>query len=174
MTRQARVGRHVLGQQFAELADRGMQINGRRVLQLADLLADFFHNIRMAMADRDGDDAGEAVEIALALLVPQVLHVPFDDQQRIPVIGDQPRRQILLAQRDDLLLRRPGILFGLMVADRQLRASAASRWNVAFHGSCSPSWFAAASSLAIGKGAERNWSDTGAPSPRATAGRASS
>ena len=67
-----------------------MQINGRHMLQLADLLADFFDNIRMAVSDRNGDDAGEAIEILLAFFVPQVLHVPFDQQQRIAVIRDQP------------------------------------------------------------------------------------
>ena len=37
----------------------------------------------MAVADADRDDAREGVEIPLARLVVHILHVPFDDQQRI-------------------------------------------------------------------------------------------
>lgn len=92
----------------------------------------------MAVSDRDGDDSREAVEIPLALLVPQVLHVPFDYEQRIFVVRDQTRRQILLAQRDDFLFRRARILLGRMLADRQLRACAAGGWNVVFHGTLLP------------------------------------
>ena len=81
-----------------EERDRRMQINGRRVLELADLLFDLRHDLRMAMADRDADDAGEAVEVLLAALVPQVLHVAFDHEQRILVVGNEAGRQILTTQ----------------------------------------------------------------------------
>ena len=88
-----------------------MQIDGRDVLQPADLLADLFDDLRMTMADGDGDDAGEAVEVLLAGFVPEVLHLAFDDQQRVLVVGEQARREILLAQGEDFGLGRAGVGF---------------------------------------------------------------
>ena len=52
-----------------------MEIDRRRVLQLARLLADLLDDLRMAVADADRDDAGKGVEIPPAGLVPHVLHV---------------------------------------------------------------------------------------------------
>ena len=37
-----------------------MEIDRGDVLQFADLFANLFHDVGMAMPDRDGDDAGEA------------------------------------------------------------------------------------------------------------------
>ena len=51
--RQAAPGRHVLGQLLAELADGRVQVDRRRVLQRADLLADLLDDLRVAVADRD-------------------------------------------------------------------------------------------------------------------------
>lgn len=90
------------------------------MLQLADLLANFFNHIWMAVPDRHGDDAGEAIEIALARFVPKILHLAFDQEQRVAVIRDQPRRQVLLTQRDDFLLAWPRVGFRRMLANGQL------------------------------------------------------
>ena len=120
---QIRFRRHVLGQLLAELPDRRVQIDRRRVLQLADLLANFLDDLRMAMADGDRDDAGEGVEILLARLVPHVLHVAFDDQQRIAVVRDQAGRQILLPQGEDFLFAGAVVGRWLVIADRQLGTS---------------------------------------------------
>ena len=100
-----------------------MQINRRHMLQLADLLAHLFDNLRMAVPDRNRDDAGEAIEILLALFVPQILHVPFDHQQRIAVVRDQARRQILLPQGEDFLFAGAVVGRWLVIADRQLGKS---------------------------------------------------
>ncbi len=100
-----------------------MQIDRRHVLQLADLLADFLDDIWMAVADRDRDDAGEAIEILLARFVPHILHVPFDDQQRIAVVRDQARRQILLPQGEDFFFAGAVVGRWLVFADRQLGKS---------------------------------------------------
>ena len=108
----------------------GMQIDRRRVLQLADLLAHLLDDLRMAVADGDGDDAGEGVEILLARLVPQVLHVPFDDQQRIAVVRDQAGRQILLPQGEHFLAAGPVVGGWLVIADRQRGMSLSGHVNV--------------------------------------------
>ncbi len=75
------------------------------MLQPADLLAHALDDFRMAMADADGDDAGERVEIPPARLVPHVLHVAFDDHQRLAVVRDHAGRQILMPQREHFLAR---------------------------------------------------------------------
>ena len=41
-------------------------------------------------------DARETVEVSLARLVPEVLHLPFDHEQRIAIVRQQPRREVLL------------------------------------------------------------------------------
>ena len=87
----------LLGQLLAELPDRGVQVDGGRVLQLADLLADALDDLRMAVPDADGDDSGEGIEIPLARFVVHILHVAFDDQQRVFVVGHQARREVLAA-----------------------------------------------------------------------------
>ena len=104
--RQAAPLGHVLGQLLAELGDGGMEVDRRRVLEPADLLADLLDDLGMTVADRDGDDPGEGVEVLLAGLVPDVLHVAFDDQQGLAIIRDQSRREILPAHGQHFVARR--------------------------------------------------------------------
>src|SRR5262249_5569923 len=88
-----------------ELPDGRVEVDRRDVLQPADLLAHLLDNQGLAMTDRDRDNACEAVEVLLPAFVPEVLHVAFDDQQRLAIVGDESRRQILPAQRKDLVAR---------------------------------------------------------------------
>ena len=60
----------VFGELLAKLADRRVEVDRRDMLQLADLLLHFLDDVGMAVADRDGDDAGERVEVPLTRLVP--------------------------------------------------------------------------------------------------------
>ena len=116
-TRKAR--RHFFGELFGELHDGRVEVDRRRVLQTAGLLANALHDLRVAVADADRDDAGEAIQVLLARLVPHVLHVAFDDHQRIAVIRDDAGRQILMAEGQDLFLRRSIVRGRRVIADRQ-------------------------------------------------------
>src|SRR5262249_9205161 len=81
-------------------------VDGRHMLEPPNLFPHLFDDPGMTVPDRDRDDAGKAVEVLLPGLVPEVLHVAFDDQQRLAIVGDQPWRQVLPAQREHLLTRR--------------------------------------------------------------------
>ena len=109
--------RHFLGQLFGKLHDGRVQIDRRRVLQQAGLLADSFDDLRMAMANADRDDAGKRIQIPLALLVPHVLHLAFDDHQRIAVVRDDARRQVLVPQGEHFVSRRPVVRGRLVIAN---------------------------------------------------------
>ena len=104
----------MLGQFLAQERDRRMQINGRRVLKLADLLPDFLNDLRMAMADRNANDAGETVQVLLAGLIPEILHMAFNDEQRLLVVGDQAGCQILAAQGKDFRTRGTRVRSGVV------------------------------------------------------------
>ncbi len=64
-------------------------------------------NSRVAVADADGDDAGEQVEVAAAAVVPQVLHVAAVDQQRVGVEERRPRGQLRPPRRQGALVLQP-------------------------------------------------------------------
>ncbi len=65
-----------------------MKVDRRRVLQSANLGLNLLDHLRMAMADGDGHDPRETVEILLAGFVPNVLAFALDDEQRIGVVRD--------------------------------------------------------------------------------------
>ena len=96
-----------------------MKIDRRRVLEPADLLAHFLDDLGMTVADRDGDDPGEGVEVLLAGLVPDVLHVAFDDQERLAIIRDQARREVLSPHRQHFVARGTVIGGRRVWGDRQ-------------------------------------------------------
>src|SRR5262249_10811767 len=96
----------VLRKLLPKESDRRVQVNGRGMLKFTNLLSNSLHPLRMAMADRNGDDTGEAVEILFAGFIPQVLQMPFNDEQRLLVIGDQARREVLPAQGKHFVTRR--------------------------------------------------------------------
>ena len=72
-------------------------------------------NIRMTMADADRDDSAERIEIAPAGFVPDVLHLPLHDHERLLVVEKNSRIQELLAQLEHFIRRRSGIFLRLMV-----------------------------------------------------------
>ena len=105
----------------------GMQVDRRRVLEPADLLAHFLDDLRMAVADRDRDDPGEGVEVLLAGLVPEVLHVAFDDQQGLAIVRDQAGREVLAAHRQHLVARRAVVGSGRVRRGRAADAGGCGR-----------------------------------------------
>ncbi len=72
-------------------------------------------------------------------LVPHVLHVAFDDHQRLAVVGDDAGREVLMPQGEDLVARRAGVGLGRMVDDRQrVVASAVAMAEVSAKGNLGP------------------------------------
>jgi hypothetical protein len=73
------------------------------------------------MSDADRDDARVGVEIAIARLVEDILHVPFDEHQGFAIIGDEAGRQILMAKREYLLATWAVVGRRLMIAAGKYR-----------------------------------------------------
>ena len=90
-----------------------MQIDVGCVPEGFQLLLKSLVHLGMAVADGDGDDATEHVEVPPALVVPQPLHTALVDQQGRPVVGRHGRVQVLLPDLLRLLHRRPLILGGI-------------------------------------------------------------
>ncbi len=74
---------HLCRQGAAKFGNVRVQIDGGGMLQRFVLLAHRFEHVRMTMADADGGDAGEAVEIAPAFFVPDILAFAFHQHQRL-------------------------------------------------------------------------------------------
>ena len=75
------------------------------------------------MPDADRHDAGEGVEVPPARLVPHVLHVPFDDHQRVAVVGDARRAtRTAAAGRAPRRAMGPSYGAGRMIDDRERSA----------------------------------------------------
>ena len=75
----------------------------------------------MAMAHADRHDAAEAVEIALARFVPDVLHLALDEHERLLVVEKDAGVQELFAQRQHFVGGRAGNI--LRVDDQTAEAS---------------------------------------------------
>jgi hypothetical protein len=73
------------------------------MLEQAVLLAKSFDDLRMAMADADRYDPSECIQIASAFLIPDVLHLAFDYHQRIAVIRDDARREVLVPEGEHFI-----------------------------------------------------------------------
>ena len=69
------------------------------------------------MADADRDDAGKRIQIPPPHLVPHVLHLAFHDHQRIAVVRDDPRRQILVPQGKNFVAGRTVVRRRLVIAN---------------------------------------------------------
>ena len=83
------------------------------------MLADSFDDFWVAMADADRDDAGKGIQITVAFFVPDVLHLAFDDHQRFTVVRDDAGREILVAQGEHFVARRPFVGRGLVIDNRK-------------------------------------------------------
>ena len=81
------------GELLRQVHDRLGQVDRRRVLQRADLLADRLDQLRMAVAQGMHADAGVEVQVPLALRIVQVDALAAHDLRRVPIemvrAGDQ-------------------------------------------------------------------------------------
>ncbi len=105
---------------FSEFGDGGMEVDGGGVLEGPILLFDGGNDLRVAMADADSDDASEAVEIAFAGFIVEVLHMPLDEHDGIFVEGKKGRGEVLLPGFEYFLPAGAGIGLGGVGAGRKL------------------------------------------------------
>ena len=85
---------------FGEIDDGFVGIERGGVLQAIDLRLDFAGDLGIGVADGDGEDAAEEIEILAAFEIPDVLHVgAVGDQRMLVEIGDGgPEVFAMLAQ----------------------------------------------------------------------------
>ena len=74
----------------------------------------------MAVADGDGDDAAEGVEITAAFFVVEVLHRPLHDHEGLAVVVEKGGGEVFLAEFQDLFRTRALVGAGLVVIGRKL------------------------------------------------------
>src|SRR6266478_1488829 len=79
----------------------GIQRGG--VLQAVDLRIDLAGHLWIAVADRNGQDAAEEIQVLAAFQVPQVLHFAAVRHQRPLVVIGHRRPEILLVLGDYLI-----------------------------------------------------------------------
>ena len=74
---------------FGERDDLFVRVKRREMLQFVDLGVDLAGDFGIAVANGDGEDAAEKVEVLAALDVPDVLHFgTIGDERPLVVIGD--------------------------------------------------------------------------------------
>ena len=99
-----------LGREFLrEGADAGIEVDGRRVLERGVLGLGGGDDVWVAVADADGHDAAETIEVAAPGVVPDILHVSLYDHERLAVIEEEAGVEELLALREHLRGGRAGV-----------------------------------------------------------------
>src|SRR5256885_13147823 len=98
-----------------------MQINCGGMLERLVLLPYNIDNIRVTMSHADGDDSAKRVEISAAVLVPEILHFPFHQHDRLFVVGKNSWIQESFAQMQDFISRRAAGFLRFVIERRQLR-----------------------------------------------------
>ena len=116
--RDRKVTRHLRRKLPCQIRQSGMQVDRRSVLKLPDLILDGLRNLRMAVPARNGDNACEHVEIPLAGFVPQPLHVPLDDHDRLAIDREDRRVCVLLPHRENFSARGTRVRSRLVAARR--------------------------------------------------------
>src|SRR5436309_2701754 len=97
-----------------------MQINGGRMLERLVLLSHNIDNSRVTMSHADGDDSAKRVEISAAVLVPEILHFPFHQHDRLFVVEKNSWIQELFAQMQDFISRRAAVFLRFVIEWRKL------------------------------------------------------
>ena len=83
---------------FCQRHDMLVGIQRGSVLQAIDLRVDLGSDFRIAVADRDRQDAAKKIEILVSVQVPQVLHFAAVGHQRLlKIIGDRRPQNISYA-----------------------------------------------------------------------------
>ncbi len=80
------VAGHLRGEGGGVFGDLRLEVDRGRVLERGGLIVRGGDDLRMTMADADGDNAAEAVEVALAGLVPDILHAALHEHDRFFVV----------------------------------------------------------------------------------------
>ena len=95
-----------------------MQINRRRVLVNFVLLVRRRDHVRMTMPHADRHDAAETVEVTLARVVPDVLHLALDEHERLFVVEENAGVQELFALRQHFGGGRAGVFLRFVIRGR--------------------------------------------------------
>ena len=101
-------------------SDFRVEINGGGVLEFGALLRERGEDFGMAMADADGDDSAEGVEVAPSGWVEEVLHPALNDRERFWIVVEDGGVEMGLAQGVQFGRGRPGVGFGDEVERGQL------------------------------------------------------
>ena len=116
------VTRHFRRELLRILGDVRMQINRRGMLERFVLLARRLDHVRMTMPDAHRHDSAERIEISAAMLVPQILHLPFHEHDRFFVVEKIPGFRNSLRKRKTSSADGPSYFRWLMVEWRKLRS----------------------------------------------------
>src|SRR5947209_1636085 len=82
---------------LGEVGLRLVGVERRGVLERLDLLDDRLGDFRVVVADAHGEHAAEAVEVLVALIVPDVLALAADERERLLVVhGDRGEKKFLV------------------------------------------------------------------------------
>mmetsp|Transcript_26074 Transcript_26074/g.83188 ORF Transcript_26074/g.83188 Transcript_26074/m.83188 type:complete len:221 (-) Transcript_26074:8-670(-) len=103
------------------LADLRVEVDGGRVLQELVLLHHGVHHLWMAVTDANGDDSRERVEVALAGVIEEVLHLALHDCERLLVEVEHSWVEELRSHFEDLLRGGPRVGHGDVVKSGHLR-----------------------------------------------------
>ncbi len=76
-------------------------------------------DVRVAVADADGHNAAEAVEVAFAGGVPDILYFALHDHDRLLITEEQAGVEELFALREDLIERGTDVGLRLMRGGRE-------------------------------------------------------
>ena len=110
-----------LGRKFARVfGNVRVQINRRRMLQRFVLFLRNIDDVGVTMTDAHGHDSPESIEISAAMLVPDVLHFPFHQHDRLFVIEKNSRIEKFPAQAQHFISRWAAVFFRLMIEWREL------------------------------------------------------
>src|SRR5205085_2912748 len=90
---------------LGQFALRLVGVERRGVRERLDLFDDRLVHLRVRVPDTHGQHAAEAIEIAIALVVPHVLSLAAHERERLLVIGSDRREEKLFMLADDLGLR---------------------------------------------------------------------
>src|SRR4051812_9902704 len=98
-----------------------MQVDRSRMLKRVVLAVRCRYHIGMTMPYADRDDPAKRVEIASASFVPDVLHLPFHDHDRLLVVEKNSGIQEFTPQAQDFVNGWTAVFGWLMIGRRKLR-----------------------------------------------------
>mmetsp|Transcript_37368 Transcript_37368/g.110324 ORF Transcript_37368/g.110324 Transcript_37368/m.110324 type:complete len:364 (+) Transcript_37368:630-1721(+) len=113
------VARHLVCQLLCKLGDLVVQIDSRGVLQQLALIVDRLDHLGVAMAHTYSHDACKSVKVAPPTFVKQVLHLALHNHNRLLEMVQQAWAEVLLPQRQHLLLAGSRVLRRRVTERRQ-------------------------------------------------------